>query len=70
MTVFAKKLMSVDDRVKVQNRVQNLQMALRTPHDLMVFSAKAEDPMKQMIYIGVLPYLALGLGLSFVAHDN
>ncbi|HVI13838.1 MAG TPA: hypothetical protein VM822_13285 [Pseudolabrys sp.] len=54
----------------MQNRVQNLQMALRTPHDLMVFSAKAEDPMKQMIYIGVLPYLALGLGLSFVAHDN
>jgi len=45
-------------------------MALRTPHDLMVFSAKAEDPMKQTIYIGVLPYLALGLGLSFVAHDN
>jgi len=53
MTVFAKKLMSVADRVKAQNRLENLQTALLTPHDLMLFSAKSEDPMKQMIYIGV-----------------
>jgi len=68
--VFAKQLVSVDDRVKVQNRVQNLQIALRTPHDLMLFSAKAEDLIKQIIYNGVLPYLAIGLDLSLVAHDN
>ena len=53
MTVFAKKLMSVGDWGKVQDRVGNLQMALGAPHDLMMFSAKSEDPMKQMIYIGV-----------------
>jgi hypothetical protein len=53
MTIFAKKLMSVDDRVKVQNRVENLRMVLSAPHDLMLLSAKSEDPVKQMIYIGV-----------------
>src|SRR5262245_1321669 len=53
MTVFAKKLMSVDDWGKVQDRVGNLQMALGAPHDLMMFSAESEDPMKQMVYIGV-----------------
>ena len=53
MTVFAKKLMSVDDWAKVQDRIEDLQMALRAPHDLMMFSAEADDPVKETIYIGV-----------------
>ena len=41
MTVFAKQVMSVDDWAKVQDRIGDLQMALRAPHDLMMFSAEA-----------------------------
>lgn len=53
MTVFAKQVMSVDDWAKVQDRIEDLQMALRAPHDLMMFSAEADDPLKETIYIGV-----------------
>ena len=53
LTVFAKKLMSVDDWAKVQDRIEDLPMALRAPHDLMMFSAEADDPLKETIYIGV-----------------
>ena len=53
MTVFAKQVMSVDDWAKMQDRIGDLQMALRAPHDLMMFSAEADDPLKETIYIGV-----------------
>ena len=45
--------MNVVDWAKVQDQIGQLQLAMGGPHDLMMFSAKTDDPMQQDIYIGL-----------------
>jgi hypothetical protein len=54
MTVFATKRMNITDWAKVQEKIATLQIALGSPHDLMMLSRDVNDNvLQQDIFIGL-----------------
>jgi hypothetical protein len=54
MTAFANKTMPATELIKVRSRMSALQLALRAPHDLIMFCVQNEDDIGQDdVYIGL-----------------
>lgn len=66
MTTFAKRTMHRSEWVAVKDRIGALQIALRSPHDLMMFKAKGVPPTDDDIYIGLPDGVLLSTFYGFI----